>query len=96
MCYSHSQTAPSLVASAVIALIYRADRSISSSLVRVFCHLSHLSNHSALVRIKDRGKCSHEEVHIIGSYRTYKFLGCSSYELTFIKLYTISLYFSSI
>lgn len=95
MCYSHSQTPPSPVASAVIALIYRADRSISSSLVRVFCHPSHLSNHSALIRIKDRGTYSHEEVHIIGSYRTYMFLGCSSYELTFMKFYTVSLHFSS-
>lgn len=67
MCYSHFQTPPSPVASAAIALIYRSDRSISSSSVRVFYHLSHLSNHSALIRIKDRGKCSHEEVHIIGS-----------------------------
>jgi hypothetical protein len=90
MCYSYSQTPPSPVASAVIALIYRADRSISSSLVSVFCHLSHLSNHSALIRTKDRGKCS----HIIGSYRTCgMFLGCSSYELTFVKLCTISLQF---
>ena len=89
MCYSHSQTPPSPVASTVIALICRADRSISSSLVRVFCHLSHLSNHSALIRIKDRGKYSHEEVHIIGSYRTYIFLGCSAYELTSIKFYNL-------
>lgn len=67
MCYSCSQAPPSPVASAVIALIYRADRSISSSLVGVFCHLGHLSNHSALIHIKDRGKGSHEEVHIVGS-----------------------------
>jgi len=96
MCYSYSETSPSPVASAVIALIYRSDRSISSSLVRVFCHLSHLSNHSALIRAKDRGKYRHEEVYIIGSSRTYRFLACSSYEVTFIKFFTISLHFSSI